>query len=120
MQKLSGAAPAIAARNRRAAAVGLDPRDYLGLGRFSNAAEKLGVKATGLSKGPLGQGARLELSSSNHKYEVLVDGCGSMTLGRVEQDRRVRLCAGSTGTEQWNRMLDVLKASEGRMPCSAV
>jgi hypothetical protein len=116
MQTLTGAAT-IAARNSRAAAVGLSPRDYLSLGRLSIAAEKFGVKATGLTKGPLGQGARLELASSNHNYEVLVNGAGNALLGRVEADgKRVRLCAAGTNSEaSWEKLIRALKASEGRL-----
>jgi hypothetical protein len=116
MQTLTGAA--MAARNGRAKALGLSPRDYLGLGRLSNAADKFGVRATEITKGPFGQGALLKLSSGNNHYELLVDGNGQMLLGRVEQDgKRVRLCEGRTNTEaQWNRMLGVLKQSEGRLP----
>jgi hypothetical protein len=75
----------------------LSPRDYLALGRFSLAADKLpGVKTTAVTKGPLGQGALLKLSSPDHDYEVLVDGAGNALLGRVEKDgKRVRLCEGS-------------------------
>jgi hypothetical protein len=104
----------IAARNKNAAYYGLSPRVYLDLGHFSIAAEKAGVKSTAIKKGPLGQGARLELSGPDHNYEVLV-GNGQMLLGRVNGEERTRLCEGSTNTQsQWNRMLDVLKASEGR------
>jgi hypothetical protein len=117
MQTSTGAAPAIAARNERAAALGLNPRDYLALGRLSIAAGRLGVKATALSKGPLGQGALLKLSSPDHNYEVLVDGIGQALLGRVEADgKRTRLCAGSTSIQaQWDRILAALKQSEGRL-----
>ena len=114
MQKLTDAASAIAVRNKNPAYYGVSPRDYLDLGHFSIAADKLGVKSTAIKKGKLSQGACLELSGNNN-YEVLVDGIGQVLLGKIEADgNRVRLCVGSTGTEQWNRMLGVLRNAEGR------
>ena len=114
MQMLDNAA--VAARNGRAQALGLNPRDYLGLGRFSLAAEKLGVKATEVSKGPLGSGCLLKLASGNNHYEVLVDGTGGILLGRVEADgKRVRLCAAGTSSEAgWGKLVQALRTSEGR------
>jgi hypothetical protein len=44
------------------------------LARFSNAADKTGLKTTGITKGPFGVGCLLKMSSGNHYYEVLVDG----------------------------------------------
>jgi len=112
MQMLDNAA--VAARNKNAAYYRVSPRDYLDLGHFSIAADKLGVKSTAITKGPFGQGALLKLTSGSNHYEVLVDGTGGMLLGKIEADgKRVRLCEGSTNTEaQWNRMLGVLKQSE--------
>jgi hypothetical protein len=112
MQQTKGAAPAaIAARNNRAASLRLSPREYLSLGRFSNAADQLGIKSTGISKGPFGQGCLLKLSGKAGQYEVHLDGNGSMILGRVEQNgKRVRLCAGNSNTEaDWNRLLAVIE-----------
>jgi hypothetical protein len=118
METLNGVAPAIAARNNRAASFAISPRDYLSLGRFSNAADKFGLKSTGITKGPFGQGALLKLSSSNHDYEVLVDGTGQMLLGRIENGQRVKLYAGSTNTKAaWDKLLEALRQSEGRLPC---
>jgi hypothetical protein len=116
MQTLNSAA--IAARNTRANALGLNPRDYLGLGRFSLAADKAGLKSTGITKGPLGQGALLKLSGAEHNYEVLVDGAGNALLGRVEKDgsKRVRLCSIGTNSEAgWEKLIEALKAGEGRL-----
>jgi len=104
METLDSAA--IAARNKRAVSFGLSPRDYLGLGRFSLAAEKLGVKATEITKGKFNQGAVLKLSGPDHNYEVLVDA-GNALLGRVEADgKRVRLCAAGTNSEaSWGKLI---------------
>lgn len=117
MQTLKGAAPAtFAARNERAAALGLSPRDYLSLGQFANALEPIGVKTTGITKGPFNQGCLLKLSGKAGQYEVHLDGNGSITLGRMEKDgQRVRLYAGSTATEAgWDRLLAAIRNSEGR------
>jgi len=115
MQTLDNAASAIAVRNKNAAYYGLPPRDYLALGRFSIAAAKFGVKSTAITKGPLSQGARLELSGSNHNYEVLVDD-GQVLLGKIEAGKRVRLCAAGTNSEAgWEKLIGALKISEGRL-----
>ena len=63
-----------AAPANRGGHVGISQREYFGLAGFANAAEKLGVKTTGITKGPFNRGSLLKMSSGNHDYEVLVDG----------------------------------------------
>jgi hypothetical protein len=61
-------------------------------------------------------GCRLKMSSGNYDYEVLVDGTGHMLLARVENGKRVSLCEGATNTEvQWERLLEAVRNSEGRL-----
>jgi len=96
------------------AQLGISDRDYFCLTKFLPRAEALGLEATGLSKGPL-NGCILKLHGRSHDYELLVDGVGFMTLGRVKD--RTRLLAGSVNTEAvWDRVIAALKANEGRMP----
>ena len=93
---------------------GISPRAYVALAKFSNAAEKLGVKTTAITQGMFGSGCRIQLCGKAD-YEVLVDGAG-MTLGRVEADgRRIKLAQGSSGTEpEWAALLRALQNNEGR------
>jgi hypothetical protein len=84
--------------------------------KFSNAADKLGLKTTSIGRGPfIGVGCCLKLSG-NHNYEVLLNG-GVMLLGRIEQDgKRVKLCEGGTSIEaSWEKLLQAVKESEGRL-----
>jgi hypothetical protein len=119
--KQKTAAPAGPAKTRwhgnRAGSFGITRREYVALGKFSNAAEKLGLETTNISKGPFGRGCLLKMSSGNHDYEVLVDRTGHALLGRVEKNgKRVKLCEGGTNTEaQWSALLQTLKNSEGRL-----
>jgi hypothetical protein len=94
---------------------GLNAREYIALGKFSNALDPIGVKTTGIGKGPFGQGCLLKLSGKA-QYEVHVVGTGHALLGRVEPNgERVRLCeAGSNTQAGWERLLATLKNSEGR------
>src|SRR5438132_14375532 len=104
-------APAtIAARNNRAASFGISPRDYLSLGRFSNAANKFGVKTVSIGRGAFGVGCQLQLSSSNHNYEVRVNSTGVL-LGKIEASgKRTKLAEGSSNTEAtWERLLETVK-----------
>ena len=83
------------------------------LGKFSNDADKFGLKTTSVGKA-LGLGCRLQLSSSNHNYEVLLNG-GIALLGRIEQDgKRIKLGEAGTNIESgWNVILNAIKRSEG-------
>jgi hypothetical protein len=92
---------------------GIGQREYLALVRFSSKAEAIGLKTTGIGKGPFGAGCLLKMSKG---YEALIDGTGNVILGRVEADgKRVRLCQGSSGIEAgWEKLLLALENSEGR------
>jgi hypothetical protein len=82
---------------------------------LSNAADRLGLKTTGITKGPFGVGCLLKMSSGHQDYEVLVDSAGVL-LGRVgKSGQRVRLCTGTNTETQWNTLLQTLRNSEGRM-----
>jgi hypothetical protein len=94
---------------------GITDREYFALGKFSNAADKLGLKTTSIGRGPLlGVGCRLQLSG-NYNYEVLLNG-GIMLLGRIEKDgKRIKLCEGGTNTEaQWTLLLKTVEKEEKR------
>ena len=94
------------------AQLGITDRDYFYLTRFLPRAEALGLEATGFNKGPL-NGCVLKLHGRNHDYELLVDGTGFMTLGRIQNSQRTRLLAASVNTEAaWDRVVATLKASE--------
>jgi hypothetical protein len=97
--------------------LGLTIREYIALGKFSSALDPFGVKTTGIGKGPFGVGCLLKVSGKAGQYEVHVDGTGRMFLGRVKNDgNRVRLCEGGTNTEaSWERLLQVVRNSEGRL-----
>jgi hypothetical protein len=93
-------------------ALGVTDLDYYGLTRFLPRAEALGLEATSFGKGPL-NGCVLKLHGRNHDYELLVDGTGFMTLGRIQNSQRTRLLAASVNTEAaWDRVVATLKASE--------
>jgi hypothetical protein len=109
MQTLKGAAPAtFAARNNRAASLGISPREYLSLGRFSNAADKFGLQTTAITKGPFGAGARLTMSSGSTNYELDVTN-GRIMLGKAEPNGRVRLCECSSTQAGWETLLAALQ-----------
>jgi hypothetical protein len=96
--------------HNQAAHFKISTRDYLNLGKFSNAADKLGLKSTGITKGPFGSGCLLKMSGGAHTYELLL-GNGSALLGRVEANgKRVRLFNGPTAAEtQWDNLLEALR-----------
>jgi hypothetical protein len=92
----------------------ISQREYLSLARFSLRAEAIGLKTTGIGKGPFGAGCLLKMSRG---YEALVDGTGNVILGRVEADgKRVRLWETGTTQAGWDMLLRVLESSEGRQP----
>jgi hypothetical protein len=118
MQTLKGAA-SIAAKTRwhgpRASHFAITAGEYTALGRFSNATDKLGLKITGITKGPFGAGARLQMSGRGN-YEVDLTG-GQVLLGRVEASgKRVRICEASSTPAGFEKLLAALKHSEGRLP----
>jgi hypothetical protein len=85
---------------------GVTHREYAALARFSNAAKKLGLETTGISKGPFGVGCLLKMSSGKADYEVLLNGAGHLLVGRIENGQRVKLGEGGTNTEaQWTMLL---------------
>jgi hypothetical protein len=94
---------------------GISHREYAALARFSTAADKAGVKTSKIGRGPFNQGCLLQLSSSNHNYEVLVDGAGQVLLGSVKSGQRIKLCVSGTNTEaSWEKLLQALRNNEGR------
>jgi hypothetical protein len=98
----------------RAGYFGITHREYFALGKFSNAADGLGLKTTGIGRGPFGVGCLLQLSSSNHHYEVLVNA-GHLLLGRVEKDgKRVRLAEGADTEASWAMLLETVEREEKR------
>jgi hypothetical protein len=61
-------------------------------------------------------GCLLQLSSSNHHYEVLVNGAGHLLLGRIEQNgKRVRLVEGADTEATWELFLQAVRNSERRI-----
>ena len=94
------------------AQLGIGDRDYFCLTRFLPRAEALGLEATSFGKGPL-NGCVLKLHGRSGDFELCLDGCGFMTLGRIQNSQRVRLLAASVNTEAaWDRVVATLKASE--------
>jgi hypothetical protein len=94
---------------------GISEREITALAKFSNAADKLGLKTTGIGKGPFGVGCLLKMSGKAD-YEVILNGAGNLLLGRVENGKRVKLHGGGTNTEaQWTMVLNAVKRSEGRL-----
>jgi hypothetical protein len=98
-------------------ALGVSDRDYFCLTKFLPRAESIGLEATGLDRGTF-NGCVLRLHGRSHDYELRLNGNGQVLLGRTEKDgSRVRLCAGSANTEaQWDKLLEALRQSEGRLP----
>jgi hypothetical protein len=95
---------------------GLNAREYIALGKFSNALDPLGVKTTGIGKGPFGRGCFLKMASPSHEYELHVDGTGHALLGQVKDGRWIRLCEASSNVEAgWEKLFAALKTNEGRL-----
>jgi hypothetical protein len=113
-QKPVAPAPA-QTRHDRARSLGISDREYLALGKFSNAVEQqLGLKTTGIGKGPFGTGCLLQLSGSSHHYEVLVSGAG-LLLGKVQASgQRVRLAEGADTEATWAKLLETVQREEKR------
>jgi hypothetical protein len=96
---------------------GVDPPQYVSLARFCNSAESLfGLKPSAITPGPFNSGTRLTLSGGNRNYEVLVSG-GNVLLGELKNDgQRFRLAVAVDTASGWQRLLQVLQQSEGRLP----
>jgi hypothetical protein len=102
----------------RAGYFGITDREYFALGRFSTAADKAGLKTVSIGRGAFGVGCCMKMSGKAADYEVMVDGHGSMLLGKVEASgKRIRLAEGGSNIEaSWAMLLTALKTSEGRLP----
>jgi hypothetical protein len=93
---------------------GITDREYFALGKFSNDADKLGLKTVSIGRGPLlGVGCCLKMSGKAD-YEVLVRN-GQVLLGKVEASgKRVRLAEGADSEATWNMLLKTLEREEKR------
>jgi hypothetical protein len=67
----------------RAPGFAITQAEYISLARFSNDAEKLDVKSTGLTKSLFGSGVCLKLAGKSAQYEVHVRD-GQLLVGKVE------------------------------------
>lgn len=86
--------------------------EYISLGRFSNDAEKLGVKSTGLDRSLFGTGICLKLAGKSAQYEVHVRD-SQLLLGKVEPgEKRVRLCAAWANQAGCEKLFLALKHSK--------
>jgi hypothetical protein len=94
---------------------GISAREYTSLAKFSSAADKLGLKTTSIGRGMFGTGCVLQMSG-NHNYEVVLDGRGSVLLGKVEASgKRIRLAEGGSNIEaSWAMLLGTIETEEKR------
>jgi hypothetical protein len=96
----------------RAPGFAITQAEYISLARFSNDAEKLDVKSTGLTKSLFGSGVCLKLAGKSAQYEVHVRD-GQLLVGKVEATgKRVRLAEASSTQAGWQKLLAVLKDNE--------
>jgi len=102
--------------SERASLYGLSQREYFSLGKFSNDADRFGLKTVGIARGMFGTGCVLQMSGKAADYEMVLDGRGSVLLGKVEANgQRIRLAEGGSNIEAtWTMLLKTVETEEKR------
>jgi hypothetical protein len=94
---------------------GTSPREYLSLGQLSNSCDELSIKTVAIGRGSFGVGCCMKMSGKTADYEIMIDGHGSVILGKVEGGKRIKLCEGGSHLQAtWDAILNAVKRSESQ------